>query len=102
MIFLKRRRLILWLLKAYLKKWRKTILISFALGLIVFFLLKFVVNYFIPLMPFTQEQSVGMVGAYTVDSLPSEILSKVSKGLIYTGPDDLPKPDLAKSWEIKN
>jgi ABC-type transport system substrate-binding protein len=102
MIFLKRRRLILWLLKAYLKKWRRTILISFALGLIVFFILKFVVNYFIPLMPFTQEQTIGIIGAYTVDNLPSEILSKVSQGLVYAGPDDLPKPDLAKSWEIRN
>jgi len=102
MIFLKRRRLILWLLKAYIKKWRRTILISFGLGLIVFFLLKFVVNYFIPLMPFTQEKTVGIVGAYSVDNLPSVILSKVSKGLVYAGPDYLPKPDLAKSWEIEN
>jgi len=92
----------LWLLKAYLKKWRRTILISFGLGLLVFFLLKFVVNYFIPLMPFTQEQTVGMVGAYSVDNLPALILSKVSQGLVYADSDDLPKADLAKSWEIKN
>jgi peptide/nickel transport system substrate-binding protein len=102
MIFLKRRRLILWLLKAYLRKWRRTILISFGLGLIVFFLLKFVVNYFVPLMPFTQQQTIGMVGAYSVDNLPTVILSKVSRGLVYPGPNYLPKPDLAKSWEIKN
>ena len=91
-----------WLLKAYLRKWRRTILISFALGLAVFFLLKFVVNYFVPLIPFTQQQVIGMVGAYNVDNLPPVILSKVSKGLVYAGADDLPKPDLAKSWEIKN
>lgn len=102
MIFFKRRRLILWLLKAYFRKWRRTILISFGLGLIVFFLLRFVVNYFVPLMPFTQEQTVGIVGAYSVDNLPAVILSKVSRGLVCAGPDDLPKPDLAKSWEIKN
>jgi peptide/nickel transport system substrate-binding protein len=91
-----------WLLKAYVRKWRRTILISFGLGLLVFFLLKFVVSYFIPLIPFTQEQTIGMVGAYSIDNLPSVILSKVSKGLVYAGPDYLPKPDLAKSWEIKN
>jgi peptide/nickel transport system substrate-binding protein len=102
MIFLKRRRLILWLLKAYFKKWRKMILISFGLGLIVFFLLKFVINYFIPLIPFTHQQTVGIVGAYSVDNLPSVILSRVSRGLVYAGPDDLPQPDLAKSWEIQN
>ena len=43
-----------------------------------------------------------MVGAYSVDNLPTVILSKVSKGLVYAGPNYLPKPDLAKSWEIKN
>jgi len=80
MIFLKRRRLILWLFKAYFKKWRKTIFISFGLGLIVFFLLKFVVSYFIPLNPFTQEKTIGMIGSYSVDNIPSVILSKVSRG----------------------
>lgn len=102
MIFLKRRRLITWLLKAYLKKWRKTILISFLVGLIVFFVLKFGVNYFIPLIPFTQQETVGLTGAYTVDSLPSSILSKVSRGLTYISVNDMPKSDLATSWEIKN
>lgn len=102
MIFLKRRRLILWLLKAYFKKWRKTIFISFGLGLIVFFLLKFVVNYFIPLIPFTQQETIGIVGSYSVDNLPQVILSKVSRGLVAADVHDLPKPDLAKSWEIKN
>jgi peptide/nickel transport system substrate-binding protein len=102
MLFLKRRRLIVWLLKAYIKKWRKTILISFGLGLIVFFLLKFVINYFIPLIPFTHQQTVGIVGTYSVDNLPPVILSKVSRGLVYAGSDDLPHPDLAKSWEIEN
>jgi hypothetical protein len=102
MIFLKRRRLITWLLKAYLKKWRKTILISFLVGLIVFFVLKFGVNYFIPLIPFTQQQTVGLSGTYTVDNLPSSILSKVSRGLTYISGNDTPQPDLATSWDIKD
>ena len=102
MIFLKRRRLATWLIKAYLKKWRKTIVVSFGLGLIVFFILKFGVNYFIPLMPFTQQKTVGVMGAYSIDDLPTSILSKVSRGLTYTAEDDTVKPDLATSWEIKN
>ena len=102
MIFLKRRRLIFWLLKAYLKKWRKTIFLSFILGLIVFFVLRFGVNYFIPLIPFTQQESIGAVGSYTVDTLPSFILTKVSRGLTQVAPDQTIKPDIAKSWEIKD
>jgi len=102
MIFLKRRRLIAWLLKAYFKKWRKTIFISFLIGLVVFFILKFGVNYFIPLIPFTQQESVGLVGAYTTDDLPSSILFDVSKGLTYIADDETIKPALASSWEIQN
>ena len=102
MIFLKRRRLIAWLLKAYFKKWRKTIFISFLVGLVVFFILRFGVNYFIPLIPFTQQETVGMVGAYTTDSLPSSILANISEGLTEITDDDSVKPALAASWDIKN
>lgn len=92
----------MWLLKAYLKKWRKTIFTSFILGLIVFFILRFGVNYFIPLIPFTQQESVGLIGAYSADNLPPEILTKVSRGLTSVSSDDSIKPDVASSWEIKN
>lgn len=102
MIFLKRRRLVTWLLKAYFKKWRKTIFISFLVGLVVFFILRFGVNYFIPLIPFTQQETIGMVGAYTTDNLPSSILENVSKGLTQVAQDDSIKPSLATSWEIRD
>ena len=102
MIFFKRRRLILWLFKAYIGKWRKTIFISFILGLIVFFILRFGVNYFIPLIPFTQQETIGVVGSYSVDSLPSYILSKASRGLTSVSSDQTIKPDVAKSWDIKD
>lgn len=77
-------------------------MISFLLGLVVFFILRFGVNYFIPLIPFTQQEALGLTGSYTVDSLPSSILTKVSRGLTYVSANDTPKPDLAASWEIKN
>jgi peptide/nickel transport system substrate-binding protein len=102
MIFLKRRRLIFWLLKAYFKKWRKTIFISFVVGLAVFFILKFGVNYFIPLIPFTQKETIGLTGAYTSDNLPPVIISKLSTGLTSVGVDQNIRPAIANSWEIKN
>lgn len=102
MIFLKRKRLIFWLLKAYLKRWKKSILISFLVGLLAFFLLRYGVNYFIPLLPFVNEEKIGIEGAYTVDSLPSSIITKVSRGL--TGLDQSYNviPNAAKRWEIKD
>src|SRR3972149_333250 len=102
MIFLKRKRLIFWLLKAYLKRSGKTILISFLVGLVAFFILKYGVNYFIPLLPFTNEEKIGIEGAYTVDNLPFEIVSKISVGLTSLDKNYNVIPGIAKSWEIKD
>jgi peptide/nickel transport system substrate-binding protein len=102
MIFLKRQRLIFWLLKAYFKKWRKTIFISFIVGLAVFFILRFGVNYFIPLIPFTQKQTIGLTGAYTTDNLPQVITTKLSSGLTGIDENQEVKPNIASSWDIKN
>lgn len=102
MIFFKRKRLVFWLLKAYIKRWRKTILASFIVGILAFFLLRYGVNYFIPLLPFTQEERIGIEGAYTVDNLPSAIVSKVSMGLTKLDSHYNLIPSVAKSWEIKD
>lgn len=102
MIFLKRRRLAVWLFKAYFKKWRKTIFISFVLGLAVFFLLRSGLSYFVPLLPFSNRQAIGMVGAYTPDNLPPEIVTKLSRGLTSIDKEDNVKPNIAKSWDIRN
>lgn len=102
MIFLKRKRLIFWLLKAYLKRSGKTIIISFFIGLAAFFILKYGVNYFIPLLLFTNEEKIGIEGAYTVDNLPSEIVSKVSVGLTSLDKNYNVIPGIAKNWEIKD
>lgn len=102
MIFFKRRRLAVWLFKAYLKKWRRTIFLSFIFGLVVFFILRFGANYFIPLAFFSHRQAVGIVGAYTPDNLPPEILSKLSNGLTSIDGQDNIRPNIAKSWDIRN
>jgi peptide/nickel transport system substrate-binding protein len=95
-----RKRLIFWLMKAYFKKWGKTIFIFFGIGLVVFFLLSLVLPYFITLLPFSQKETIGIVGTYTADSLPQEILSKISKGLTKTREDGTIEPDIAEKWKI--
>ncbi|MBI3984983.1 MAG: hypothetical protein HY344_03525 [Candidatus Levybacteria bacterium] len=102
MIFLKRKRLIFWLLRAYAKRWRRTILTSFIIGLIGFFLLRYGVNYFVPLLPFIHEEKIGIEGAYTVSDLPAEIVSKVSVGLTKLDKDYQPIPAVAKRWEVRD
>jgi len=47
-----------------------------------------------------EKETIGMVGSYTTDSMPSEILSKISKGLTKTDADGTLKPDIAEKWKI--
>ena len=102
MIFLKRKRLLFWLLKAYAKRLRKTIFLSFIIGLLGFFLLRYGVNYFVPLLPFTNQEKIGIEGAYTIDNMPSTIISRVSSGLTKIDKNYNVIPGVAKKWEIKD
>lgn len=97
-----RKRLIFWLIKAYIKKSGKTLLLSFLLGLVIFGAILFASKYFTQLVPFTQKQTVGLVGAYTQDTLPAEIVKKLSKGLTLLAEDGTIKPNLAESWTIED
>ncbi len=96
------RRLIFWLIKAYVKKWRKTIAVFFVLGLAFFFLLNFFVSTLIAKIPLIEKETIGVVGAYTVDTLPDFVLKEISRGLTKVSDNGVVSPDLASSWEIKN
>lgn len=97
-----RRRLIFWLIKAYIKKSGKIILLSFLLGLIIFFGVLFTSKYFSRIIPVFKKESVGVVGAYRQDNLPPLITNKFSRGLTTVAEDGSIKPDLAERWEIKD
>lgn len=94
------RRLIFWLLRAYIQKWGKAIFAFFVLGLIIFFLLQTIVISFITKITSENKQSIGIVGTYTVDSLPNSLLGLISAGLTKVSPDGSVHPDLATSWDI--
>jgi peptide/nickel transport system substrate-binding protein len=102
MILLGRRRLIFWLFRAYLKKWRKTIAVSFIFGLIIFSAIYLGWGVIVPGLPFNQRVVVGMVGAYNTDNLPPEVLQEISSGLTYLDNSGNPKPDIASGWSIKD
>ena len=95
-----RRRLLIWLIKAYVKRWRKSIAIYFGIGLFVFFLFNRILSYPITRMPFIEKEIIGMVGAYTVDRLPAEILNKISRGLTKASDDGKIFSDIAQKWKI--
>lgn len=97
-----RRRLIIWLIKEYFKKWKKAIFLFFVLGILTFFLLRLLISYFNPKIQFGSKEIIGIVGAYTIDSLPDSILHEIARGLTIVDKDGLPKADLARSWTIKD
>jgi len=96
------RRLLFWLIKAYVKKWRKTIFFFFAFGLLFFFILQFFLSTIIAKFPLIQKETIGVVGAYPTENIPQFILSDVSRGLTSIDKRGVPHPDLADSWEIKD
>jgi peptide/nickel transport system substrate-binding protein len=94
------KRLFIWLIRAYVKKWGKIIFLSFLGGLFGFFFFVFFSKHIAHFFP--QRERIGMVGAYTLDNLPSTITQKLSRGLTkVTGKGEV-KPDLASSWEVKD
>lgn len=94
-----RRRLIFWLIKAYIKKSGKTMVLSFLLGLVIFFALLFGSQYFAKIIPIYKKESVGLIGAYTQENLPLPVVNKLSRGLTKVEADGSINPDLASSWQ---
>ncbi len=84
-----------------MRRWGKRILVFFILGLIVFFILLESASILVPKIPVGKKESIGLVGAYRLESLPPSIFSEISRGLTYIAEDGTPLPDLAQSWEVK-
>lgn len=97
-----KRRLIFWLIKAYIKRWGRAILVAFLLGLVIFFLVRPLLFIAISKITTDTKETIGVVGSYTLDSLPPDIFHLVSRGLTKVGDDGAVKPDLASSWNIKD
>lgn len=95
-----RKRLIFWLIRAYIVKWGKTIFISFLVGLIVFFIILFTSRYFINLIPIYKHTTIGVTGAYKIDNLPPLIVKDISRGLTNIKSNGEIDPSIAASWEI--
>lgn len=90
-------RYIIRLIEAFIKRFKGIIFIGFIIGLFVFLFLTLL----LPSITST-KQKIGLVGRYTVDNLPYEILSKISKGLTETDEAGNILPSLAKSWETSD
>lgn len=95
-----KRRLLFWLVKAYIKKWGRMIILGFFLGLVAFFLILIGMRYIVPKIILGNREVIGVVGSYTVDTLPEQMLREISHGLTMVNDKGQVKPDLALSWSI--
>jgi peptide/nickel transport system substrate-binding protein len=97
-----RRRLIFWLFKAYIKRWGKVIILSFFLGLTFFFAMVYASKSITQVIPITHKTKIGVIGAYTVDTMHPKIVEKISLGLTRIATNGQVEPGMAQSWEIRD
>ena len=74
----------------------------FRSGIYRFFCSKIFLEILPNAFPFLSKQSVGITGSYSIDDMPSTILSKVSQGLTKVSDNGQISPDVASSWKIED
>lgn len=97
-----KKRLIIWLLRAYIKRWGKIIILYFFLGLVIFFMLLVGFTYLAPKFPFGRNEVIGVYGNYRIDTLPDSILKNLGEGLTVIDDHGTIHPGMASSWAIEN
>lgn len=97
-----RRRLIFWLIKAYIKKSKKILVLSFLTGLLIFFGILFGGKYIRAILTFQRQPAIGIVGSYERTDLPEDIESRLSRGLTKVGMDGTTSTDLSENYSIEN
>ncbi len=94
-------RYIYWIFMAFVKKNAQLIVLSFLISLLTVIAFLSFSPYILKALT-TQKQTIGITGAYTTETLPDEILSKFSNGLLYIDDKGNLIPLLVDSWEPVN
>ncbi len=95
---MKKIRFFFILLKEYLRRRYKLVLVGFLLGIIFFYLIPAV---FLRFQLFQKPTKIGLIGKYTIDEIPKEIQLLISKGLTEAKKDGEIVPSLAESWQVE-
>lgn len=102
MLFFKKFRFFWNLTKAFLRRHYLAFLGSLVLSIILLFFLTKITPFIIERMPeFKKTKRIGVVGKFTLEELPQEILALVSLGLTQTLEDGSVLPALAESWQVE-
>ncbi|MBU2052331.1 ABC transporter substrate-binding protein [Patescibacteria group bacterium] len=88
-----------WWLKSFFKKQQKLILSAAAIGILALVLLRNV----LPLLPqLKPKEKIGLVGQYSLNSLPLNLIQNIGRGLFKTSQDGTVLPDLALNWQLSD
>lgn len=97
-----RKRYYFWLIRAYLKQWKRTILTSVVIGIVISGIGIGFLNFYIKPYFDNKIQRIGMFGIYSTKDLPDQILEDISYGLTTTKPNGSVVPAAAESWEVED
>lgn len=97
-----KRRYYVWLIRAYFKRMRRTIIGSTVVGILIFFAIIGLLNYYFRPLIFNSIENIGYSGTFTVQTLPENVLSKVSYGLTLVNDKGEILPAAAESWTIRD
>jgi peptide/nickel transport system substrate-binding protein len=88
-----------WYISIFFKKHGLVVLGSIIIAIIFFSLsLPFVIK----VLDFKQKKYIGVVGRYTISTLPSDIQQEMSSGLTKLQPDGSVIPDIAERWHTED
>jgi peptide/nickel transport system substrate-binding protein len=94
----KRVRYAYWLFLAFVKKNAQSILLSFLVSLLAVISIVSFSPYILKLIT-SRTQTIGIMGEYSIDTLPDEVVSRFSNGLLYINDKGEVIPLLVESWE---
>ncbi len=87
-----------WLFLAFVKKNAQSIMLSFLVSLLGIIALVSFSPYILKLIS-SKTEKIGITGTYSLDTLPNEVLSKFSNGLLHVNDKGELIPLLVDSWE---
>lgn len=88
-----------WWLRSFFGKQKKLILSAGLISITIIILLRNV----LPLLPqFKPKTKVGIVGQYTLNTLPLAVTETLGRGLFKLTPEGQIEPDLAQNWQVDN
>jgi len=89
----------LWILKSFVQKHQRLILLAAFFGAVLYIFIKNL----LPLLPQVKASTrIGLVGQYTLNTLPLSVSQNISRGLTKIDQTGQVVPDLAQNWDISS